>query len=431
MGYVALVDQRFTPIRSSPGRETWERILRPLAEELSGDVPAMAVSVVDAIRDRFPELFPDETSYAENLAASAANITLILRGVARGDAPADGAPAPEAGVAFVREAVRRGVPLSAVLRSLRLGHEALMGLLFARLREDVADPGELARAEDLTSAWTFAFIDGISSIAEEVHETERDRWLRSSAATQQQTVERLLAGEEVDPTVAGPRLGYDLTRWHVGVVAWLERPEPGHEPFASLEVAITELAGTAGARPLMISRGMLVAVAWIGTRTAPDDARLDALRFDRATAPGVRIAIGEPGHGARGFRVSHEQATQARRVATIAGRRAGTVTRFRRVALASLATVDGEQASAFVAAELGSLAGTDERSLRLTATLRAFLDEGASHPRAAARLGIHENTVRYRVRQAEELLGRSVEERTLDLRMALLLAANGARPNTP
>ncbi|MEX3770678.1 helix-turn-helix domain-containing protein, partial [Mycolicibacterium fortuitum] len=34
----------------------------------------------------------------------------------------------------------------------------------------------------------------------------------------------------------------------------------------------------------------------------------------------------------------------------------------------------------------------------------------------------HDNTVAYRIRQAEELLGRSLERRTLELRVALALA---------
>lgn len=75
----------------------------------------------------------------------------------------------------------------------------------------------------------------------------------------------------------------------------------------------------------------------------------------------------------------------------------------------------------FVARELGALAADDDVSLRLAATLRTFLDENASRSRAAKRLGIHENTVSYRVRQAEEILGRSVDERALDLRVALSL----------
>ena len=59
---------------------------------------------------------------------------------------------------------------------------------------------------------------------------------------------------------------------------------------------------------------------------------------------------------------------------------------------------------------------------RLTATLRTFLDERSSRSRTAKRLGIHENTVSYRIKQAEDVLGRSVDERSLELRVALELA---------
>lgn len=387
----------------------------------------LAVAVVDAIRERFPELFPDESSYAENVAASTANIVVFLNTVERGGDPATDTALPQEGVTFMRQAVQRGVPLAAVLRSLRLGHEALMRIMFDRARSRVTDPAESAPALDLLGAWMFAFVDVLSSLVEEVHSTERDRWLRSAAATQQDTVDRLLAGEELDTASASLRLGYELVRWHVAVVAWLDRPQPGLEPFTSLERAITDLAVAPG-RPLLLSRGMLVTVGWFGATEPMRDDAVDALQFDGALAPGVRIAVGEPAHGVVGFRRSYRQAAEARRVATIAGRRAGTVTRFRRVALAALATVDQEQARAFVADELGPLAATDELSLRLAATVQTFLDEGESHARAARRLGIHENTVRYRVRQAEELLGRDIGQRTLDLRVALLLARSGGRP---
>jgi DNA-binding PucR family transcriptional regulator len=72
--------------------------------------------------------------------------------------------------------------------------------------------------------------------------------------------------------------------------------------------------------------------------------------------------------------------------------------------------------------ELGRLASRDETTRRLAATVRTYLDENGSRGRTAKRLSIHENTVAYRLRQAEELLGRSVEKRTLELRVALTLA---------
>jgi DNA-binding PucR family transcriptional regulator len=54
--------------------------------------------------------------------------------------------------------------------------------------------------------------------------------------------------------------------------------------------------------------------------------------------------------------------------------------------------------------------------------VRAYLDENCSRGRTAKRLHVHDNTVAYRIRQAEELLGRSLERRTLELRVALALA---------
>jgi DNA-binding PucR family transcriptional regulator len=75
-----------------------------------------------------------------------------------------------------------------------------------------------------------------------------------------------------------------------------------------------------------------------------------------------------------------------------------------------------------VARELGPLARGDDEALRLAATLRVYLEEGASLERAARRLGVHKNTVHRRVRRAQELLGRSLEERTLELQVALAVA---------
>ena len=79
--------------------------------------------------------------------------------------------------------------------------------------------------------------------------------------------------------------------------------------------------------------------------------------------------------------------------------------------------------------ELGGLTASDDATLRLAATLRTYLEERSSRSRTAKRLGIHENTVSYRIRQAEEILGRSADERTLELRVALSLT-HVVKPST-
>ena len=53
----------------------------------------------------------------------------------------------------------------------------------------------------------------------------------------------------------------------------------------------------------------------------------------------------------------------------------------------------------------------------------AFLSSGGSATRVAKELYVHQNTVAYRVKRAEEMLGRKVSERPIELICALTLAA--------
>lgn len=54
--------------------------------------------------------------------------------------------------------------------------------------------------------------------------------------------------------------------------------------------------------------------------------------------------------------------------------------------------------------------------------LEAYFEELANVSRTARRLGVHENTVQYRLHGAAELLGRSVQERPLEPALALAIA---------
>jgi DNA-binding PucR family transcriptional regulator len=75
----------------------------------------------------------------------------------------------------------------------------------------------------------------------------------------------------------------------------------------------------------------------------------------------------------------------------------------------------------FVSAELGPLAGGDESTARLAETLAVYLEERSSPKRAATRLGVHENTISNRIRTAQTLLERPIDERVPELLVALRL----------
>ena len=74
---------------------------------------------------------------------------------------------------------------------------------------------------------------------------------------------------------------------------------------------------------------------------------------------------------------------------------------------------------AWVLSTLAGLAADDEHHARLRETLLIFLQSGGSYKTTAEKLMLHKNTVQYRIRKAEESLGRAVGENRHDVELAL------------
>jgi DNA-binding PucR family transcriptional regulator len=74
---------------------------------------------------------------------------------------------------------------------------------------------------------------------------------------------------------------------------------------------------------------------------------------------------------------------------------------------------------AWVLATLGGLATDDEPHARLRDTLLVFLQSGGSYKATAEQLVLHKNTVQYRIRKAEESLGRPAAGNRQDVELAL------------
>ena len=183
--------------------------------------------------------------------------------------------------------------------------------------------------------------------------------------------------------------------------------------------------------------GAVSAQAVAQAASAPEAAASVAAAADAASAAGdnhqlalesVGLLVHSIPHAVNGLWAGSglmsgaSEALEAQRIARLAERPEGSVTRFDDISLRALATANLDRARDFVATEPGVLGAGDETTRRLAATVRTYLDEHGSRGRTAKRLSVHENTVSYRLRQAEELLGRSVDKRTLELRVALALA---------
>lgn len=390
-----------------------------IVETLSHELDAIAATLTDTVHEHLVELDPDMRPWT--LQAARSNLGVIVTMMREGDDPGAVQPPPEA-IGYAKEYVVRGLELSLMQRAYRTAQGVFGGIILERLRATTDDADHLAEAMSFFNAWIFAWVEAVERRLTDVYMREHEQWVRGAAAVRAAEVRALLAGAvPADPAAVSLRLGYDLDRVHLGYVVWSEagdeRPGEAGGLFAAMERAAAAVAGSLGAGPpLTVAEGRHLA-CWAGLRREPD---LSALRLPRAR--GLSVATGTPAAGVAGFLLSHREALMARRVANLRGDGNGTLALYPDLALDSLLATDTEAARRFTARELGPLAAPDDSTARLASTVSIFLEEGSSFVRAARRLGIHPNTVAYRIRRAESLLGHPLTERQLELRIALRLA---------
>lgn len=237
-------------------------------------------------------------------------------------------------------------------------------------------------------------------------------------------VEDLLDGSASRPTQELENaLGYRLRGTHLALLIEGEQ--------AAVERGVASLRERSGAwDAITVRQEQDRCAAWLGYPRSVDVPAMETLRdpvADFACRVGA-VVIGEPGRDIDGLRRSHQQARRAAAVRDKLVEHTGCLW-YRDVRLESLLLDDPPAAQLFIEEELGALAADSERAARIRETLRVSLTAG-SQARAAAELGVHENTVRLRVRSATELLGDVLTERRTELLVALRLrrALGGGAP---
>ena len=297
--------------------------------------------------------------------------------------------------------------LQALVELPRLLHIALwdawLGLVESR--GEPAERGELLRRG---SDFLFAYADLLSR---HIAEARRRSSRRPDGAERRlAAVEAFLGG---DPGALGT-LDFDVERHHLALIGW-----GGSDPFGLAR----ELAA-ALERPLLCVASpdpFSGCWAWIsGAR--PIGASEEHLLGEFSRRGGGRLALGLEAFGPDGFRAGHRQAVRARRFAGAAGPQ---LVRYEDVVVESLAAENEEDARAFVAHELRGISDDSDASRRLRETLAAYFAAEYNAASAAARLGVHQQTVANRLRAVEERLGQpSVGARRVELEMALRLRAS-------
>jgi sugar diacid utilization regulator len=248
-----------------------------------------------------------------------------------------------------------------------------------------------------------------AEVASEAHRTLRD--------LRRRTLCELLSAADDDHhrdlEELSATLDYRLAETHLALV--IESPDA-----RAPETEIAAMRDAVDARDtLLLQHAPRTWIVWLGRPGGY--APLALARLARSlTASNLTVAVGEPCMGLAGLRRTHSQALETARMQRAFGGAAQTCMWARDVRLELLLLHDEERARAFVSDELGGLGRDDVATRRLRETLQAWLATG-SHVSAAALLGVHENTVRNRIRAAEEVLGAPLLGRRTELQVALRL----------
>ena len=389
-----------------------------VAAAVSRQAATVSENVYEVATREIPELGDDQTVLALFASSIDSNVTTCLQ-IMRHQIDLADVHAPAAALEEARRRAQRGTPLTALLRAYRLGHTVFLDWVFRELARQAHDDARMLTAVTMDlSVIVAGYVDQTSEEIVATYARERENWLRNASAARAGRIRDLLSGQRIDVSATESTLGYRLRQYHLGVVCWTGAEAARVDNITRLERAIGRIAGqtAAGADPVFLPRDETSAWAWLplGIRDRFDAAAASAADLDGD----LHVAFGDVVKGIAGFRLTHQQALAAQAVALAGGSPPPVVT-YAEVAPVAMMLGSEDLLRAWVLSTLGQLATDDEHHTRLRETLLVFLDTGGSYKATAERLVLHKNSVQYRIRKAEESLGRPLGENRHDVQLAL------------
>ena len=241
------------------------------------------------------------------------------------------------------------------------------------------------------------------------------------------------------------RLGHDLDLPHVALVARLDRQgdgratavaRPRDSRWAALDEIIVRLGSGLDARPLWRVRNNAAEIVWPlagltgggqgGSRDFPVALHRELLSALATEHETVSLGCGRASAGIDGIRKSHQEARQA---LTLSRRLHGPghVTAFDDLGIYRLifAAEALPELRAFHIETLDTLLAYDrDHHADLIRTLVAYFQANGSPKEAATILGVHRNTVLYRLDRIAEITGFDLSDPDIRLRLQIALRIN-------
>ncbi|MEE1756893.1 PucR family transcriptional regulator [Streptomyces sp. SP18CS02] len=259
--------------------------------------------------------------------------------------------------------------------------------------------------------------------------TERSRSLQAAEQRLGAAVLRMMLSGQPDHAraVAGDLYGGLLDAPFRLLIAEAagERDPAGEPPLQSLAEALEAAAARAGEAVLAVPEGeeRLVVLAGDGGAVV---AACEAYAERKTEEAELVIGLSAP-TGPIAAAAAYKQAEQA---LSVARRRGRALVEHEELAAGSVLPLLADDAvRAFADGMLRALYEHDATGRGdLVASLRAWLSRHGQWDAAAADLGVHRHTLRYRMRRVEEILGRSLDDPDARMELWLALKATGDTP---
>jgi PucR C-terminal helix-turn-helix domain/GGDEF-like domain len=404
-------------LRMEAGGPVVADLMADVAAAVSRHAAAVSEDVYEVIVRDIPQLRDDKPLLALLASSVDSNVNTCLQ-IMQHRIDLAAVQAPAAAVEYARRLAQHDAPLTALLRAYRVGHACFSEWLLTELAQQSSDAEMISATTLGMSKIVAGYIDQTSEEMVAAYTDERENWLRNRNAARTARIRQLLAGDRVDVAAAEAILGYRLRQYHVGLVCWAGDGGAADE-ITRLERAVGHVAAQAACagEPFFLPHDESSAWAWLPLGFRDTFASPAAITTD--LDGDIYFAFGDPAKGAAGFCLTHQEAIATQAV-VLANRSPGPhAVAFSEVAPVAMMLGASDLLPPWVLSTLAGLATDDENHARLRDTLLVFLQTGGSYKATAEQLMLHKNTVQYRIRKAEESLGRPVGANRHNVELAL------------
>jgi hypothetical protein len=221
-------------------------LMASVAAEVSRRVSTVSANVYEVTLREIPELHDDQAVLALFASSIHSNVSTCLQ-IMQHQMDLAAVQAPAASLEYARRRAQRGTPLTALLRTYRLGHTIFSDWAFMELARQTDDAQMLTAVTLSMSRIVAGYVDQTSEEIVAAYTQERENWLRNRSAVRAARIRDLLSGQRINVSATEATLGYRLRQYHVGVVCWADGEAGVIDDITRLERAIGHVPATSPA----------------------------------------------------------------------------------------------------------------------------------------------------------------------------------------